>query len=106
MKKLELTEAQGTLAAFVRETQDESLILTSKGRPVAALVPIRGGDLESASLSLNPKFLAIIERSRASLEANGGIPLEEMRQRLGLPPNVQRKKRATKARAAVATARR
>ncbi len=48
--------------------------------------PICGGtDWETESLSNNPKFLAILERSRKRLREEGGISSEEMRRRLGLP---------------------
>ena len=39
-------------------------------------------DVETISLSTNPEFLAIIERSRQRLAAEGGISLEEMRKKL------------------------
>ncbi|GFP20502.1 hypothetical protein HKBW3S03_02005, partial [Candidatus Hakubella thermalkaliphila] len=41
-------------------------------------------DMETVSLSTNPQFLALIERSRARQQAEGGISSEEMRRRLGL----------------------
>ena len=52
------------------------------GRPVAVLLPVEGADLETVSLSLNPQFLAILERSRARQIAEGGVSAEEMRRRL------------------------
>ncbi len=42
-------------------------------------------DIESEKLSLNPKFIALIEQSRARQRAEGGISSAEMRRRLGLP---------------------
>ena len=41
-------------------------------------------DLETVSLSTNPAFLALIERSRARHQAEGGLSSTEVRQRLGL----------------------
>ena len=41
-------------------------------------------DSESVSLVNNPRFLAIIERSRIRHEREGGISSDEMRRRLGL----------------------
>ena len=38
----------------------------------------------TVSLSTNPQFLALIERSRARQESEGGISSDEMRWRLGL----------------------
>jgi antitoxin (DNA-binding transcriptional repressor) of toxin-antitoxin stability system len=58
--------------------------LTVDGRPVAALVAIENTDAETASLSTNPQFLALIERSRARRRVEGGVSSAEMRRRLGL----------------------
>ena len=49
---------------------------------VAMLVPVDSADLESLSLSTNPDFLAIIERSRARCKPGSGISTDEMRRRL------------------------
>ena len=40
--------------------------------------------METAKLSTNPKFLALIERSRARRKAEGGVSSTEIRQRLNL----------------------
>jgi hypothetical protein len=42
-------------------------------------------DIETVSLSNNPKFLNLIERSRARQKSEGGISTEEMRRRLEKP---------------------
>jgi hypothetical protein len=39
---------------------------------------------ETLKLSTHPKFLALIERSRARQKAEGGISSDEMRRRLGI----------------------
>jgi len=39
-------------------------------------------DWDTVSLSTNPKFLELIERSRARQRAEGGISADEMRRRL------------------------
>ena len=62
--------------------QEGRVTLTNKGQPVAALVPIDNADLETAALSTNPQFLALIERSRARVRKEGGISSEEMRRRV------------------------
>jgi len=84
MKKLELAEATASLANYVENLERETLILSSEGEPVAVLMPIENVDLETISLSNNPEFIAILEESRASLKEEGGIPLDEMKRRLGL----------------------
>jgi len=60
----------------------EPVIITCEGKPVAALVSISNADIENVSLGGNPKFLALIERSRARRKAEGGISTDEMRRRL------------------------
>jgi PHD/YefM family antitoxin component YafN of YafNO toxin-antitoxin module len=64
----------------------EPLIITRNGKPVAALLPLDEEDYESIALSLNPEFMAMIERSRRSFEKDGGISFEEMQRRLEQEP--------------------
>jgi prevent-host-death family protein len=84
MKTLEIQEATASLADYVRDVGKEPVIVSSKGRPVAALVSIENADWETASLSTNPQFLALIQRSRKRQEREGGISGVKMRKRLGL----------------------
>ena len=56
--------------------------MTRGGKPVLALTPIEGGDWESIAVATNPKFLAIVERSRKSRKP--GLSTQEMRRRLTL----------------------
>ncbi len=81
MKVIEKADATATLAEYAGEIGSGPLIVTSQGRPVAALVPIENADLETVSLSTNPQFIDLLERSRASVRTEGGIPSEEMRRR-------------------------
>jgi len=81
MKVIENADATATLAEYAAEIASGPVIVTSQGQPVAALVPIENTDLETASLSTNRQFIDLIERSRASVRAEGGIPSEEMRRR-------------------------
>jgi len=83
MKVIEKADATATLAEYAAEIESGPVIVTSEGRPVAALVPIENTDLETVSLSTNRDFLELIERSRARVQADGGIPSEEMRRRFG-----------------------
>jgi prevent-host-death family protein len=83
MKVIDKSDATATLAEYASQIQNGPVIVTSDGRPVAALVPLENTDLESISLSTNPKFLDLIERSRARVKAEGGIPSDQMRARFG-----------------------
>jgi hypothetical protein len=82
---LEVAEATQPMAAYVEKTHSGPLVLTENGQPVAVMVSIELADLESISLSLDPKFLAIIERSRERHRREGGLSSDEVRRQLGLP---------------------
>jgi hypothetical protein len=51
---------------YARKGLKEALVVTRRGKPLMALTPIKEGDGESVALATSPKFMAIIERSRAS----------------------------------------
>jgi prevent-host-death family protein len=84
MKIIEQAEAKAPLATYAAGVAQEPVIVTVNGKPVAALVAIENADLETVSLSTNPAFLALIERSRSRHRAEGGLSGDEMRRRLGV----------------------
>ena len=84
MKTLAKNKATAPLADYVDDLKDETVIVTSKGRPVAALVSLRNVDAETISLSSNPDFIRIIERSRNRQKLQGGYSPSEVRRKLGL----------------------
>lgn len=89
MKTLEMSKATAPLVEYAQDVSKEPVILTVDGKPVAALVPIENADLETATLSTHPGFLALIERSRVRQKAEGGIAPAEMRRRLRLRQTAQ-----------------
>lgn len=84
MKTLEMAQATAPLAEYAQDVSREPVILTVRGKPIAALVSVENADLETITLSIHPQFIALIERSRARQRAEGGISSEEMRRRLGV----------------------
>jgi len=84
MKTLEMAKATAPLVEYARDLNKEPVILTVRGKPVAALVSIENADVETVTLSTHPQFIALIERSRVRQKVEGGISSEEMRRRLGL----------------------
>ena len=82
MKIIEQADATLTLAEYTAEIESGTVIVTSPGRPVAALVPIENADLETVTLSTNRQFIDLIERSRSRVRSEGGVSSEEMRRRL------------------------
>jgi antitoxin (DNA-binding transcriptional repressor) of toxin-antitoxin stability system len=79
-----LTTAE-TLPEYGRRKRGETWVLTRRGRPVAAVVPIDDENYFSIRLANDPRFIALIERSRASFKATGGSSLAKMRRRYGIP---------------------
>jgi len=82
VKRIEIADASAPLGDYAKQVKKEPVIITQKGKPIAALVAIDAGDEESLSLSANRKFLDVIGRSRKRLEREGGIPPKEMRVRV------------------------
>lgn len=58
--------------------------MTRRGKPVAVVVAVGGLDLGTLSLATNSDFIALIERSRASYRATGGVSLDQVRRRYGV----------------------
>ena len=81
MKIVDKQDATRTLADYASEIQGGAVVVTDRGQPVAALVPIENADLETVSLSTNRRFLDLIERSRSRVQEEGGVSSEEMRRR-------------------------
>ena len=98
MKTLEMEQATGELSSYAEQVQEEPVVVTDHGKPVMALIAISDADLETVSLSTDPRFIALIERSRALYKPGTGIPLEEIRRKYGLSKPKATRKRARKAR--------
>ena len=95
MKTLEITEA--SLADY--DPRSETWVLTRKGKPVAAVVPIRPGmDAETFAMSHNPDFIEIVNRSWKDYKENGGLTLEEVRRRHGIERKPARRKSSKRSR--------
>ncbi len=84
VRTVDITEAIQPLAEYAKQVDTGPIVVTIRGQPVAVVVAIENADLETVLLSTNPQFLALIERSRARQESEGGIPGDEMRRRLEL----------------------
>lgn len=85
MKTLDINQVSTPLLDYVRSLGQEPVILLLKKKPVAVLLPVQDADLETVALSFNPKFLAILERSKKRLYTEGGLSTEEVRRELGIP---------------------
>jgi len=87
MRTLEITEA--SLAEYGRKDADETWVLTRRGKPVAAVVPIRRSlDFETLSLSHNPDFIDLVNRSWAGYNATGGSSVEDVKRKHGVKAKI------------------
>lgn len=83
MKTIEVPSGQKQLQAAIRRGEEETIVLTRRGKPVAAVVPMKGIDAESLKLGTSRKFLSILRRSFRQLDEGRGISLAEMKRRAG-----------------------
>ncbi len=93
MKRIALEETDLTVPDLARLAKNGLVILTRKGKPLAAVRDVSGTDWESVSLANNPKFISLIEASRRSYRDKGGISLEEVRKQFGLKQRRRTSKR-------------
>ena len=84
LQELEETEYWLELSKYAQKARKDPVIVVKKGKPFAAVVPLRNADEETVSLSTNRKFLAIIERSRSRTKKEGAFSSKELRRRFGL----------------------
>jgi prevent-host-death family protein len=84
MTKVELKKATAPLSKYAERARKDPVIVVRRGKPFAAVVPIRNADEETVALSTNRKFLKIIKRSRARVKKEGAVSAAELRRRLGL----------------------
>ncbi len=68
-----------------------------RGKPLAGLTAVpAAADWESLAIATDPKFLEIMERSRAAHREQGGISPDEMRNLLGVKRKKARKTRPSR----------
>ena len=80
-----MNEAKGSLSDYARRNRRHAVVVTKRGRPVSALLPLqKGADLERLALSLNARFRAILDQSQAEVRAGKVVSSEEVRRLLGL----------------------
>ncbi len=79
MKLKPMREARQAFAETVEECQDERVILTRHGKPVAMLVGVQGRDLDDVLLAANPEVWRAVQRAIVNPRR---ISLAEARKRL------------------------
>src|SRR5438874_1179247 len=78
MKVASLVDVKAHLGAYVRESENEPIIITRKGRPVAVLLALEDPDeIERLILANSPRFQAMLDAARARIDAGQGIPHDQ-----------------------------
>jgi prevent-host-death family protein len=92
MKTIEISEASRPLGEYARELSEDMIVVTSKQKPVAALVSLKHLDAESLALSTNAKFMEIIERSRAQFRSGQTWTLAQMKREFGRKASTKKRR--------------
>lgn len=83
MKTLDLKHASRPLADYAAKLGEDGIILTSRKKPVAALVSVKGADAEGLALGMNPAFLRLIHRARSEVRRGRVASLQQVKRQLG-----------------------
>ena len=85
MKRVAIEHSRVTLQQASRLAKKGLVVLTEKGRPVAALVDVEDDfALEALALSRNKSFMAYLDACAAHASGSGAASIEEVRREFGL----------------------
>jgi antitoxin (DNA-binding transcriptional repressor) of toxin-antitoxin stability system len=96
MTRVELNEATGSLSEYTRKARKEPVVVTRQGKPVALLRSLTEDEWEDFVVSSDPRFIAMIERSRARHKPGTGIPLADVMRKYGVKPKAARRSRKSR----------
>jgi prevent-host-death family protein len=79
VKQVPLSEVKDDLSRLLREAEKQEIVITRHGKPAGVLIGFGSeDDWFDYRLENDPRFLARIERARASLRAGRGVKLEDL----------------------------
>jgi len=77
MKTASVTEIASDFAEYLKVSQQEPVVVTRRGKPVAVLLRTEGQEeAERVLLGHSPKLQTILEAARKRFREGGGIPHE------------------------------
>ena len=79
VRRVLLSEIKDDLSRFLREAQNEEIMITRNGKPAGLLIGFASEeDWFDYRLENDPRFLRRIEQARDSLRAGRGIRIEDV----------------------------
>jgi prevent-host-death family protein len=80
MKEVPLSEVKDDLSRYLREAEEREVVITRHGKPAGVLIGFASeDDWFDYRLENDPRFLARVEKARASLRAGLGVRLEDVK---------------------------
>ena len=79
MREVPLSEVKDDLSRFLREAEQQEIVITPHGKPAGVLIGFETeDDWFDYRLEHDPRFLGRVEAARASLRAGRGVKLEDV----------------------------
>lgn len=81
MKTVEIDNFTDDYKNLISSAQNENILLTKHGEPFLSISNVSGMDIESVSLSMNERFIGLIENARQDIRLGRRKSVEEIAQR-------------------------
>ena len=79
MKQVPLSEIKDDLSRYLREAEEQEIVITRHGKPAGVLIGFESeDDWFDYRLENDPRFLERVEQARQSLRAGRGVKLEDV----------------------------
>jgi len=79
MKQVPLSEVKDDLSRYLREAEEQEIVITRHGKPAGVLIGFESeDDWFDYRLENDPRFLARVEQARNSMQAGRGVKLEDV----------------------------
>jgi len=79
VKGVPLSEVKDDLSRYLRQAEQGPVVITRHGKPAGVLIGFESeDDWFEFRLENDPRFLARVEKARASLRAGRGVRLEDL----------------------------